>query len=229
MKPQLYVGNKNYSSWSLRAWLVLRWAGIEFDEVVLSLDQDGYGQATIADVLEISPSGLVPCLHVRGLAIWDSLAIAEWAAETVPAAGLWPKEISNRSLARSVTSEMHSGFGAVRRNLPMNLHRRCKEPEWQPETRAQIDRILAIWSFLREHHANDGPWLFGARTIVDAFYLPVVTRFRTYEVSVPDRLRAYTEIALADPDFCVWQAASIPNSWDQSGLSIIDGLYEETS
>lgn len=125
MATVLFVGNKNFSSWSLRPWLCLRWAGIAFEERVIRLDQPGYGERRIAEVLAVSSAGTVPALEVDGLSIWDSLAIAEWAAEQVASGVLWPADPSVRAVARAATAEMHSGFAAVRRDLPMNLRRRC--------------------------------------------------------------------------------------------------------
>jgi glutathione S-transferase len=221
----LFVGNKNYSSWSLRPWLVLRWAGIAFEERLIRLDQPGYGRQAIAEVLAASPSGRVPCLHADGLAIWDSLAIAEWAAEEAPGAQLWPADRRERAEARAVVAEMHAGFPAVRRDLSMNIHRRVQAQDWPTETRAELDRLDALWKFLRTRFAARGPWLFGARTIADAFYAPVATRMRTYGVSLSGPSQAWCEAVFADRDFRDWEADSIPNSWDASGYSIIDGKY----
>ncbi len=225
MKPILYVGNKNYSSWSLRPWLVLRWAGIDFEERLIDLRQPGYGKLAIEEVLEVSPTGAVPALSVGDLTVWDSLAIAEWAAEEAPDAGLWPADRRTRALARSATSEMHSGFGGVRRDLPMNLHRRSEAQDWPEDTQRGIDRIISLWQQLRSAHGADGPWLLGQRTIADAFYAPVVTRFRTYSVALPRDLEPYGETVLSDADFLDWQAAGEPDSFDSSGLAVIDGLY----
>lgn len=226
MRNILTIGNKNYSSWSLRPWLVLRWAGIPFEERLIRLDQPGYGAGKIAEVLSVSPSGRVPCLDADGLVIWDSLAIAEWAAETYPAAQLWPADKARRAEARAVTAEMHAGFTNVRRDLSMNIRRRLdKAPDLPAGTRAEIDRLDQLWSGLSARFGGDGPWLFGARSIADAFYLPVATRMRSYGVSLSAPARAWCETALADKDFRDWEAASIPDSWDRSGYSVIDGMY----
>lgn len=223
MANVLYIGGKNYSSWSLRPWLVLRWAGIAFEERLIRLDQPGYGAQGIAEILGVSPNGRVPCLHADDLVIWDSLAIAEWAAEAVPA--LWPADKRKRAEARSVTAEMHSGFSSVRNDLPMNIRRRVKAQDWRPETRAELARLDRLWKNLRERHASDGSWLFGARSIADAFYAPVAARVRTYGVSLSAPATAWCEAVYADADFRAWEEASIPNSWDASGYSVIDGKY----
>ncbi len=221
----LYIGNKNYSSWSLRPWLVLKWAKIPFDEKLIRLDQPGYGAHSIEDVLRIAPNGRVPCLHADDLVIWDSLAIAEWAAETYPAARLWPADKRERSEARSVTAEMHSGFSAVRKDLPMNIHGRIPPQDWKAETRAELDRLNKVWTDLRTRFAARGPWLFGARTIADAFYAPVACRMRTYGVALSVPAQAWCDAVHADPDFRAWEAASEPNSWDSAGFSVIDQIY----
>jgi len=173
MNPILYVGNKNYSSWSLRPWLVLRWASASFDEVVVPLGGEGYGKGEIASVLAISPSGRVPALALGATTIWDSLAIAEWAAEAFPR--LWPEDPEVRSVCRSVTAEMHSGLGAMRRDLPMNIRRRTTPREWPTDTRRDLERVDRIWTTTRQRYGAGGPFLFGTRTIADAFYTPVAT------------------------------------------------------
>ena len=226
MNPILYVGNKNYSSWSLRPWLVLTWAGIPFEERLISLGQPGYGKGRIADVLEVSPAGTVPALHAGDLRIWDSLSIAEWAAETQPEAELWPSSFEQRAIARSAVCEMHSSFVGVRRDLPMNIHRRCPQPEWPEDTQQGIARIIELWQALRAKNASGGPWLFGARSIADAFYAPVVTRFRTYSVPLPAPLEQYSTTVLTDEAFQRWEADAEPASWDRAGYPVIDALYE---
>jgi glutathione S-transferase len=225
MSNILYIGNKNYSSWSLRAWLCLKWAGIPFEEKLIRLDQPGYGEAKNAEVLSISPTGFVPALHHDGVIIWDSLAIAEWAAEHSPSAMLWPEDALLRAKARSVASEMHSGFAAVRRDLSMNIRRRSTAPAWKKDTNDNIRRIFEVWTQSREQHAKSGPYLFGQACIADAFYLPVATRFRSYGVALTPILQEYSDTLLCDPSFKQWESECIPDSWDQSGYSVIDGLY----
>lgn len=213
----LYIGNKDYSSWSLRPWLALRWAGIPFEEKLIRLDQPGYGRQAIGEVLDISPNGRVPCLHADGLVIWDSLAIAEWAAEEAPHARLWPADRRERAEARSAVAEMHSGFPAVRRDLSMNIRRRVAASDWPAETRAEIARLDGLWKSLRDRFSAGGPWLFGERTIADAFYAPVATRMRTYGVSLSAPSQRWCEAVFEDPDFREWESDSLPDSWDASG------------
>lgn len=225
MTNTLYVGNRNYSSWSLRPWLVLRWAKIAFEDVEISLSQPGYGKQGIAEVLRRSPSGRVPALHAGSLVIWDSLAIAEWAAEEKPEARLWPVDRATRAMARAVVAEMHSGFSNIRNDLSMNIHRRCKADRLRDGTRAEIARVDQLWTELRRQRAGEGPWLFGARTIADAFYAPVATRFRTYGIAVSNEAQAWCDAVFADPDFRDWEALSKAESWDRPGFPVIDGLY----
>lgn len=207
--PILYVGNKNYSSWSLRPWLCLRWAGIVFEDRLISLKQEGYGIQRIAEVLAVSPSGKVPALRAGDTTIWDSLAIAEWAAENSPEGALWPTDPDARAVARAAACEMHSGFPALRDDLPMNINRRCKVASWPEATQRDIDRVIALWTSLRERFAGNGPWLAGTRSIADAMYAPVVTRFRTYGVELPDRLTQYCETLLDDADFREWESSPV--------------------
>ena len=230
MSNVLFIGYKNYSSWSLRPWLVLRWAGIAFEERVVRLDQPGYGRQEIAEVKAVAPNGTVPALHADGpvepLVIWDSLAIAEWAAEQVAPGVLWPEDPALRAQARSATCEMHSGFGAVRRDLSMNIRRRmARAPDWPDDTRRQLARLDELWSGLRARHAHLGPWLFGTRSIADAFFAPVATRLRTYAVDTSKATTAYRDTLLADADFLAWEADCIGEHWDAPGYSVIDGLY----
>lgn len=225
MSNTLYIGNKNYSSWSLRPWLVLKWGAIPFVEKEIRLDQPGYGAGGIAEVLEVSPTGRVPALHAGTLVVWDSLAIAEWAAEENPDVHLWPSDRSHRATARSVCAEMHAGFVDVRNDLPMNIHRRCEPQDWRPQTRANIARLDAMWSGLRRQHAGSGPGLFGRRGIADAIYAPVATRMRTYGIKLSAESQAWCDWVLADEHFRRWEAASLPNSWDRSGYSVIDTMY----
>lgn len=217
MKPTLFIGNKNYSSWSLRPWLVLRWAGIAFEEHELQLNAPGYGQGRIAAVRAVSPSGTVPALHVDDLVVWDSLAIAEWAAEQVAPGQLWPADATLRAQARAVTAEMHSGFAAVRRDLPMNIHLRSPAKDWPEDTRRGLERLVELFSHCRAAHAAEGPWLFGQRSIADAFYTPVASRLRSYGVTLPAEAGAYCATLLGDADFMEWEAESLPESWAAQG------------
>jgi glutathione S-transferase len=202
--PVLHIGNKNYSSWSMRPWLALKWGGIGFEERLVPLGGEGYGHAEIKAVRAVSPSGRVPALHVGDTVIYDSLAICEWAAEQTPS--LWPADAMARAEARSAAAEMHSGFFALRGAMSCNIRRRlAKEPDWSAETRADLKRLYELWGGLRAKYG--GPFLFGQRTIADAMYAPVATRLRTYAVSAPDDAQAYCATIFADPAFQDWERA----------------------
>ena len=174
--PTLVIGNKNYSSWSLRSWLTLRKAGIDFQEELVWLDVEN----TRERLLSFSGSARVPVLVVDEWAIWDTLAICEWAAEQAPT--LWPTDPMIRARARSVTAEMHSSFDALRTAMPMNIRAEDRRLTITPGVEADIARILTIWRDCRARHEADGPWLFGAFSIADAFYAPVVSRFHSYSI-----------------------------------------------
>jgi len=198
--PTLVIGNKNYSSWSLRPWLALRKAGIGFDEVKILLDKPDTKQR----ILEHSPAGKVPVLVVDGRSIWDSLSICEWAAERKPE--LWPKDPADRAHARSISAEMHSGFMALRAAMPMNIRATGRKVASSPAIEADVARVLAIWNECRAAHGKHGPWLFGHFTVADAMYAPVATRLRTYGVALDDVSKAYIDTLFADPDFKEWRA-----------------------
>lgn len=210
-KPVLYIGNKNYSSWSMRPWLALKWGGIAFEERIIALGGPGYGKSKIAEILAVSPSGRVPALEVDGVTIWDSLAISEWAAERAPS--LWPSDATVRAVARSAAAEMHSGFAALRRDGSMNVRRRAGRREWPEDTRADISRLEELWSHLRANYGAGGPFLFGARCVTDAFYAPVATRLRTYDVEVSPVVRDYCNAIFADDAFREWEADAIAETW----------------
>ncbi|MFK7957129.1 MAG: glutathione S-transferase [Lysobacterales bacterium] len=214
----LFIGAKNYSSWSMRPWLCLRWANIAVKEAHISLQQEGYGQGQIREILAVSPNGRVPALHAGDTTIWDSLAIAEWAAEQQPS--LWPEDPMARAHARSATCEMHSGFPHLRDELPMNIDRRCKAGTLSDGAQRDVRRVLNLWSELRQQYSDQGPWLFGQRSIADAFYAPIVCRFRTYGIEVPEPAKQYYEALLADSDFKDWAGAPIDERFEN-----IDSLY----
>jgi glutathione S-transferase len=212
MKPVLYVGNQNYSSWSMRPWLVLSWGEIDFETRVLPLGGAGYGARQMPSVLAVSPTGTVPALHLDGDVISDSLAISEWAAERVPA--LWPRDERARAHARAATCEMHSGFGALRSHLPCNIRRRAAARERASDIQRDISRIEAIWTGLSARFAGGGPYLFGATpTIVDAFFTPVATRFRTYAVPLGREAQRYADALLANEGFRTWEAEAAREAW----------------
>ena len=195
----LTISSKNYSSWSLRGWLLCRMAGLEFEEELLSLDDP----STRAELLLLSPSFLVPCLTHKGLKIWDTLAIAEYLHELFPQAGLLPGNAAARSRCRSISGEMHSGFSNLRSALPMNLKAHYKGFNIWAAAQADIDRVTAIWRECLTQY--DGPYLFGAKPcLADAMYAPVTTRFTTYDVHL-DRLCAdYCETIQSLPDMMEW-------------------------
>lgn len=225
--PTLYVGNRNYSSWSLRPWLVLTWAKLPFTTVDVELDAPGYGHGQIADVLAVSPSGRVPALHVGDLVIWDSLAIAEWAAERAP--DLWPRDSDARAVARAVTCEMHAGFGAVRHALPMNIRRRTTARDLPDEALAELARLDALWSSTRTRWAGAGPYLFGARSIADAFFTPVATRLRTYGVAQSPAATAYRDTLLADSGFRAWEDGVLATPATRMTQSNVDEIYADVT
>jgi glutathione S-transferase len=179
MRAKLYVGNRNYSSWSIRGSLLVRQSGLPCDEVVIPLDTDEFH----ARIGALSPSRCVPVLHADGAVVWDSLAIAEFLHEQRPNAGLWPRDARARAFARSVSSEMHAGFQALRSQMPMDLRARRSVPQ-TAELADDIARIDAIWTACREAHGRAGQFLFGAWSAADAMYAPVVSRFRTYGVEL---------------------------------------------
>lgn len=200
----LIIGNKNYSSWSLRAWLVLRQAGLPAEEVLIALNEPGFK----SEILKYSPSGRVPCLIHGDVKIWDSLAIGEYVAELVPGAGLWPEDRGARALARAVAAEMHSGFSALREHMPMNIRSSFPKEGRKPGVQEDIDRVKAIWRLCRSRHGGDGPFLFGDFTIADAMYAPVVSRFRTYAVDLGDDEQAYADAIWSLEAMKEWVEAS---------------------
>jgi glutathione S-transferase len=199
----LVIGNKNLSSWSLRAWLMLKAAGVHFKEILIPLDQE----ASKKEILRYSPSGLVPALLRDGRPLcWDSLAIGEYLAETFPKAGLWPEEASARAHARSICAEMHSGFAALRSQCSMNMKKR-ETIAPSPEVTGDIRRIEQLWADARAL-AGNGDFLYGHFTIADAMYAPVVSRFITYGIRVGSESGRYRDAIRALPAFAQWNAAA---------------------
>lgn len=218
--PILFIGNKNYSSWSMRPWLALSWAGIAFEEKLLPLGMLGYGKSKQKDILAASPSGRVPALDLGGGdVIWDSLAICEWAAEQAPA--LWPADRVERARARAAAAEMHSGFAALRKEAPMNVRRIAPPRAFGGDVAQDLARIEEMWADLRARHAGAGPYLFGARTIADAFYAPIATRLRTYSIPLSPTAAAYRDTLLSDDAVEAWCAAARQEPWAQDD---IDGI-----
>lgn len=206
---ELVIANQNYSSWSLRPWLALKQTGLPFSLTVIPLKQE----STKAQILARSPSGKVPALIHDGLTVWDSLAICEYLAELAPDAGLWPSDRAARATARSVAAEMHSSFTALRSNMPMNI--RGDLPGWgrAPGVADDVARIEAIWTDLRQRFGSQGPYLFGAFSIADAMYAPVVTRFKTYGVQINPTAQAYADAVQAHPFMREWTAAALAETW----------------
>lgn len=200
MSLTLYVGSKRYSSWSLRPYLALTQAGGPFETVTILLDQDD----TKAKIGAVNPAGRVPVLHDDGLVIWDSLSICEYVAELHPHAKLWPVDRTARARARSISSEMHSGFAALRRDMPMDVISKKPGEGHTPDAIADARRVMQIWHEALE--SSNGPYLFGHFTIADAMFAPVTTRFTTYGVEMDARCRAYVDAVHALPAFKQWVA-----------------------
>jgi len=200
----IYIGNKNYSSWSLRGWLMLKQSGAAFEEVVIPLRETG----TRTTILRHSPSGRVPALARGELVIWESLAIGEYLAERFPEAGLWPADPAARAVARSVSAEMHAGFSALRSHLPMNIRSSFAGRSVTPEAQADINRIAALWRDCRKRFGQAGLFLFGQPSIADAMYAPVVSRFRTYKVALDEEAQLYADAVWALPAMQEWATAA---------------------
>ncbi|TFY99556.1 glutathione S-transferase family protein [Ramlibacter rhizophilus] len=206
---RLYIGNKNYSSWSMRAGVLLRQAGIEFEEVMLRFDSFGEGSRFKTALAQVSPAQTVPVLVDEDFAVWDSLAIAEYVAERFPARQLWPQDGRARARARSVCAEMHSGFSALRHHCPMNIEALLPEAGaqvWreQAQVRADIARIVAIWTELLAQHPHAEGMLFGRFSIADAFFAPVCMRITTYALPVSEVAEAYMARVRALPAVRAW-------------------------
>ena len=204
MKLQLVIGNKNYSSWSMRPWVLLRQAQIAFEEVQLKFGPD----TTVIGVEKYSPTRKVPVLLIDGEPVWDTLAICETAAELFPDKHLWPVDARARRMARSACAEMHSGFQALRAKMPMNIRGSYPGKGLTPESKKDIERIAALWVECRERFGGSGSLLFGTFSIVDAFYAPVVMRFQTYAVKVPPLAQAYCEAVQALAAVREWSEAA---------------------
>lgn len=208
----LYIGNKNYSSWSMRPWVALKQAGIPFQEKMVRFDTfDGDSEFKRA-VLKVNPAGRVPVLLDEGFAVWDSLAIIEYAAEKFPDHKLWPADPPKRARARSVCAEMHSGFGALRSHCPMNIEAQLAHIGalvWrdQAAVRSDVERIVGMWSGLLKEHG--GPMLFGEFSAADAFFAPVCMRLRTYALPVPGHITDYVRRVCALPAVAAWMEAGL--------------------
>ena len=203
MKPlKLAIANKNYSSWSMRPWVLLTQAGIAFEEIQLKFSDDG----TVPGVERYSPTRQVPVLIVEGEPVWDSLAICEAVAEMFPDKHLWPADARARRIARSICAEMHAGFRNLRGAMPMNIRAALPGKGMSPQVQQDIDRIAEIWESCRARYGQGGELLFGQFTVADAFYAPVATRFLTYAVTLPGAAQRYADALLALPAVREWMA-----------------------
>jgi glutathione S-transferase len=206
---KLYIGNKNYSSWSMRAWVLMRQAGIAFEEVALRFDSFEPDSQFKTALAEVSPAGAVPVLVEDDFAVWDTLAIAEYLAERFPAKHLWPPEAKPRARARSVCAEMHAGFRALRQHCPMNIEASLPEVGariWreQAQVRSDVARIIAIWTELLAQHPHGEGMLFGRFSVADAFFAPVCMRLTTYALPVPEAIETYMARVRALPAVRAW-------------------------
>jgi len=202
-KTTLTISSKNYSSWSMRGWLLCKMAGLEFKEAAVSMND----ASARAELLLLSPSFLVPCLNHNGISVWDTLAIMEYLSELNPKAGLLPTDIKARAHCRSISGEMHSGFANMRAALPMNLKAYHKGFKIWAGAQADIDRIVEIWTECLETYG--GPFLFGEMTAADAMYAPVCTRFKTYDVALNPACAAYRDRILALDSVKEWTKAAL--------------------
>ena len=201
-KTTLTISSKNYSSWSLRGWLLAKFSGIEFEEIVTAPDDP----SARAEILLLSSSILVPCLRHEGASVWDTLAIAEYLNEICPGAGLLPADRVQRAHCRSICGEIHSGFTTLRASLPVNLKGHFPNFKVWSRAQADIDRVCTIWGECLAE--TGGPFLFGKRSMADAMYAPVVTRFITYDVRLDDRLADYASFIMRLPEMQEWIAAA---------------------
>lgn len=202
---KLIIGNKNYSSWSLRPWLLLRELGIPFAEVKVPLSVEGSKE----ELLRYSPSGKVPAFYRDDLVVWDSLAICEFVAELYPEKHCWPSNAEQRALARSISHEMHSGFFSIRNTLPMNCGKSIVVADISESLQSEIDRVCEIWRQFRQKSAEVGPFLFGKFSIADAMYAPVVLRFKGYGIDVGEVEKEYMESMLSLNSLQEWVAEGV--------------------
>ena len=222
MLLKLFVANKNYSSWSMRPWVLLKQAGIPFEEVMVRFDSFDAGSSFKQSIHAVSPAGRVPVLLDDGLAVWDTLAIAEYLAEKFSDRKLWPHDLKARARARSICAEMHSGFSALRSHCMMNIEASLPDAGaiiWrdQPAVRSDVQRIVSMWTGLLEQHG--GPLLFGEFSIADAYFAPVCMRLKTYALPVPANITEY-----------IGHVRSLPGvkAWIDAGLAEKDFLaFEE--
>jgi len=204
MQLKLIIGNKNYSSWSLRSWFLLTEAGIEFEEYRIPLDLEN----SAAEIARFSPSGRVPVLMLGEEPVWDTLAIAETVAEQWPEKQLWPSDSAAKAHARCISAEMHAGFPTLREAMPMNCRAMGRKVSLPDALVADIDRVLDIWSDCHRRYQSQGNWLFGRFSVADAMFAPVVLRFRSYGINLPDAASAYPRRMLESESIQRWLAAA---------------------
>ena len=204
MQLKLIIGNKNYSSWSLRSWFLLTEAGIEFEEYRIPLDLEN----SAAEIARFSPSDRVPVLMLGEQPVWDTLAIAETVAEQWPEKQLWPSDSAAKAHARCISAEMHAGFPTLREAMPMNCRAMGRKVSLPDALAADIDRVLDIWSDCHRRYQSQGNWLFGRFSVADAMFAPVVLRFRSYGINLPDAARAYPQRMLESESIQRWLAAA---------------------
>ncbi len=209
MTLKLIIGNKKYSSWSLRPWIAMTVAGDDFDEILIPFETEEFKR----EVGSVSGTGKVPVLIDGDIKVWESLAILEYLAEKFPKAHLWPKDVAARAHARVVSNEMHAGFQAMRNHLPVNFARRIIKRDLTPEVVANVKRIEVLWADCRARFGAGGPFLFGAFGNADAMFAPVVSRFHTYDVDVGEATRAYMKTMMALPAWQQWTAEGIKEPW----------------
>jgi glutathione S-transferase len=213
MTITLVIGNKNYSSWSLRPWIAMKVAGIPFEETVIPLYEPGSRE----QVLQYSPTGKVPVLIDAGKHIWESLAILEYLAEKFPKAGLWPRHPQARAHARALAAEMHAGFQALRKHCPMNMWLPVRPRQQPDDVMANVRRIEGLWTECRERFGQGRAFLFGDFGAVDAMYAPIVSRLYTYGLAVNETSRAYMDAVMALPAWGEWRTAALRESWVMRG------------
>lgn len=206
---KLVIGNKTYSSWSMRPWMAMKIAGVPFEDRVISLDDPIFK----AELAKLTPAGKVPVLIDGDRHIWESLAIIEYVAEKFPGARVWPIDPAARAHARVISAEMHAGFAALRKHCAMNMARPQKKRELTPEVEADVVRIEEMWTDCRRRFGKSGPFLFGAACAADAMYAPVVSRFNTYAIDVGDAARAYMNAVTGLPAWLEWEKAALQESW----------------
>jgi len=210
---KLIIGNRNYSSWSLRAWLAAKQSGLHFDEATVHIEGDEWEEAKRSDG-EFQPSaGKVPVLWDGEVVVWDSLAILEYLGDKVGKERFWPKQAAARGMARSMVAEMHSSYLPLRRALPMNIRRRFEGMRFDDEVRGNIVRILGLWAEARARFGEGGPFLFGTYSAADIFYAPIVSRFLTYGVTVPGFAEAYIEAMWEHDWMQAWAKAAEDEPW----------------